>query len=325
MLFPEGNSSWIFIAAQIVPQNTDVRKLLESSDGQELGYVALEGTVEAISSALPSQSQPDLQAVIQKHQVIEHRLLWNSLTQSWSECERVLHENVNSVPFCLCVQEFPRDYVVICEPLNASGLVLQTVHERFHAPSPGFGELMWHYMSGEKPKGLLEKEEILAVGATLTGLGRLTLDAQGVLILEPPKDGSEYFLSLDGYEGIVDQQESVANFWKNAALFCGVLGATLLCISLYRAYCKHREKKEEEEDIRRSVEESRGEPQVDDGSQEDEGRAPGKVCVICLAQPRECVILPCGHVCCCFSCYQALPAQNCPICRCHIDRVVPLY
>uniref|UniRef100_A0A8C9NJ21 RING-type domain-containing protein n=1 Tax=Serinus canaria TaxID=9135 RepID=A0A8C9NJ21_SERCA len=54
-------------------------------------------------------------------------------------------------------------------------------------------------------------------------------------------------------------------------------------------------------------------------------RAPEDSCVVCLSRPRECVLLGCGHICCCFRCFQALPTRLCPICRGPIDRVVPLY
>ncbi|XP_075426971.1 mitochondrial ubiquitin ligase activator of nfkb 1-A-like [Ascaphus truei] len=157
----------------------DLRRLLESSGSRELRYVALEGTVGAVSASLRSQNQPHLHVVIQRHVVTEHRLLWNSLTRNWSESERVLHESVNSVPFQLCPLGGAGDPVIVCDPLKASGLALETIHERFYAPSPGFGELLGHYLSGQKPKGLLETEEILPVGATLTGLGQLVLDTQG--------------------------------------------------------------------------------------------------------------------------------------------------
>ncbi|XP_053566317.1 mitochondrial ubiquitin ligase activator of nfkb 1-A [Bombina bombina] len=306
-------------AAHRLHADSDPKKLLGST--KELPYVVLEGTVEAMSTPLHSKNQPHLQAVIQRQCVIEHRLLWNSFTQNWSECERMLHESVNSVPFQLYLLGGSENPVLVSDPLNASGLILETVHEKFHAPSPGFGELVWHYMSGEKPTGLLEKEEILAVGATLTGLGRLTLDSNGVLTLSPPHDGSEYFLSLEGYEGILEQQKNVATFWKGAALVCGAVGTALLCIFLYRAY---RRRKEEQTGDRRLIEEKRTISQEEQSSEEG-GSTPERVCVICLSQPRECVILPCGHLCCCFTCYQALPTSSCPICRCHIQRVVPFY
>ncbi|XP_053316645.1 mitochondrial ubiquitin ligase activator of nfkb 1-A-like [Spea bombifrons] len=294
----------------------NLRSKLESAPDQELGYVALEGVVEAVDTALHSQNYPHFQAVIQRHQVIEHRLLWNSLTRSWNECERVLYKNVNSVPFHLCPLEGAGESVLVCSPLNASGLVLETIHEQFQASSPGLGELLGHYFTGEKPTGLLETEEVLPVGAILTGLGQLSLDKEGVMMLCPPENGSKYFLSLAGYDEILQQQESLAYFWRSAAIFCGALGAAFLCFSLYRVYRRHKEKQERESSWQNTL---------DEEQLPDQESTSDRTCVVCISQPRECVFLPCGHVCCCFTCYQSLPTHTCPICRCNIERVVPLY
>uniref|UniRef100_A0A8C5MDW5 RING-type E3 ubiquitin transferase n=1 Tax=Leptobrachium leishanense TaxID=445787 RepID=A0A8C5MDW5_9ANUR len=228
--------------ARKLPLDGHLRAILEASQGQEMSYVAVEGVIEAAGTALRSQNHPHLLAVIQKHQVVKHSLLWNSLTRSWHEFQRVLHTSINSIPFQLTPLEGTGDPVLICDPLNASGLALQTVHEHFQALSPGLGELMGHYMTGEKPSGLLETEEILPVGIILTGLGRLSLDHQGVMILQPPHHAAEYFLSLTGYEEILEQQESIATFWRSVAMFFGVLGATVFCFTLYRAYRKRKKK-----------------------------------------------------------------------------------
>ncbi|KAM8952471.1 mitochondrial ubiquitin ligase activator of nfkb 1-A-like [Pelodytes ibericus] len=304
--------------AQKVQVDGNLRSLVESHLPQEIRYVALEGMVEAVGTALHSLNKPHLQAVIRRHQVIEHCLLWNNLTRSWSECERVLHKSVDSIPFYLCPLEGVGDPVVICDPLNACGLTLETIHEQFQASSPGLGELVGHYMTGEKPTGLLETEEILPVGTILTGLGRLSIDTQGVMILQPPENVSEYFLSLSGYQEILEQQESVADFWRGAALFCGALGAAVLCFTVYRAYLKRKENQRKKRSWNQIQEK-------EDQPSEQETHDSERMCVICLSQPRECVILPCGHVCCCFMCYQSLPTNICPICRSHIERVVPLY
>ncbi|CAH2248422.1 mitochondrial ubiquitin ligase activator of nfkb 1-A-like [Pelobates cultripes] len=298
----------------------NLRSTLESLHGQEISYVALEGVVEAAGTVLSSHNKPHLQAVIRSHQVVEHCLIWNSLTRSWSECERVLHNSVNAIPFHLCPLEGAGDPVLICDPLNASGLALQTIHEQFQASSAGLGELMGHYLTGEKPTGLLETEEILPVGVILTGLGRLSLDNQGVMILQPPQNASEYFLSLVGHEEILEQQESIAYVWRNAALFFGTLGAAVFCFTLYRAFRKYKEKQKQQEEERRWDNISEEEQ-----STEDMSGASDRMCVVCLSQPRECVFLPCGHVCCCFTCYQSLPTFSCPICRCQLERVVPLH
>uniref|UniRef100_A0A8C3SF29 RING-type domain-containing protein n=1 Tax=Chelydra serpentina TaxID=8475 RepID=A0A8C3SF29_CHESE len=79
---------------------------------------------------------------------------------------------------------------------------------------------------------------------------------------------------------------------------------------------------QEQEEQRREFEALWGGRDMATESGED---ASEDTCIICLTQPRECVLLCCGHVCCCFGCYEALPSHTCPICRSPIDRVVPLY
>ncbi|XP_073445339.1 mitochondrial ubiquitin ligase activator of nfkb 1-A-like isoform X1 [Dendrobates tinctorius] len=298
-------------AADRLQVGAELRTLLEAP--RELSYVVLQGRVEAAGTPLCSQNHPHLLAVIQKNQMVEHRLFWNSLTKSWSECTRVLFTTVRSVPFHLHPLEDGDGSVLVCDPLNASGLTLETVYERFHTASLSLGELLGHYLSGEKPTGLLETEDILPVGAVLTGLGKLVLSKEGVIALQPPEKGCEYFLSLGGYEDILHEQESIASLWREGALFCGALGALLLCIALYRAYQRHQEKNRKKDDM-----------QLDSHLPENE-TSPERLCVICISRLRDCVILTCGHVCCCFLCYQALPNQLCPICRSPIQRVVPLY
>ncbi|NP_001087403.1 mitochondrial E3 ubiquitin protein ligase 1a S homeolog [Xenopus laevis] len=166
-------------SAQRLQFDSDLKKLLEHSESRELGYVVLEGKVQAVNEALKSHFKPHLQAVIQRYQMTEHRLLWNSLTRSWSEGKHIIHKQVDAIPFLLSQLEGVGDSVLVSNPLNASGLCLETVHEEFHIPSPGFGEVFRHYLSGEKPTGLLETEEILPVGTVITGIGRLVLDPQG--------------------------------------------------------------------------------------------------------------------------------------------------
>lgn len=46
-------------------------------------------------------------------------------------------------------------------------------------------------------------------------------------------------------------------------------------------------------------------------------------CVVCLAAPRECVLIECGHACVCEQCSGALAL--CPICRAPIARVIRMY
>ncbi|XP_066459298.1 mitochondrial ubiquitin ligase activator of nfkb 1-A-like [Eleutherodactylus coqui] len=294
----------------------ELRTLLEASE--ELSYVVLQGRVEAAGTPLCSQNHPHLLAVIQKTQMVEHCLVWNSLTKSWTEFVRVLFQSVKSVPFQLHPLEDGGDdeSVLVCDPLSATGLTLEAVYERFHPASLSLGELMGHYLSGEKPTGLLETEEILPLGAVMTGLGKLVLNKDGIIALQPPPKGCKYILSCEGYEDILKEQQSAASLWGVGTLLCGALGAIVLCIALYRAYQRHKQKNGRQEHF----DEVQTDSSLSDGETSSE-----RLCIICISRLRDCVILPCGHVCCCFLCYQTLPTQLCPICRCLIQRVVPLY
>ena len=46
-------------------------------------------------------------------------------------------------------------------------------------------------------------------------------------------------------------------------------------------------------------------------------------CVVCMAAPKECVLLECAHACVCEQCAGTL--VSCPLCRSEIPRVVRLF
>ena len=49
-------------------------------------------------------------------------------------------------------------------------------------------------------------------------------------------------------------------------------------------------------------------------------------CVVCLSNPREVVLLDCGHVCLCADCLQQLQQPiSCPVCRERVVRCLPLF
>ncbi|XP_044290437.1 mitochondrial ubiquitin ligase activator of nfkb 1-A-like isoform X1 [Varanus komodoensis] len=287
-----------------------------------LHYVAIEGVVQPADVALASPYHRELQGVIERLVLKEHRLIWNSLARSWTDSERVVLEQVHTVPFVLVSPGGKAAVQVSVEsPLQAVELPLEMVYERFQQTSHGFKDLVSHYLSGEKPKGFLETEEMLLVGSSLTGIGELVLHPDGSLHLQPPADGTSYFLRLGDWQTLLADLQSVSSFWKWATLLCGFAAAAVVLHALCRAY-RLRQLKQQQEAQRREFEElSRSRGSGLDPSEDQ----PENACVICLASPRECVLLPCGHVCCCFRCFQALPSHTCPICRSRISRVVPLY
>lgn len=306
-----------------------LKDVLKVTPGVCLQYAVIEGAVQPVGESLNSHFQKETVGVLQKFSLREHRLVWNGLSRTWTDSERLLHQRVNSVPFVL-VGSDETAIKVMC-PLQASGVQMEITHEKFHQVNYGLGDIVGQFLSGEKLKGQLETEEMLKVGTVLTGVGELVLDTDGTLKLQPPSNGSKYFLSITDFDTLRGELESTAVTWKVLAVVLSLAGAAAL-LWVGRRYYKHRKLHWQREQERREFERRQAEAPrtrnaaggLDDPLDEDEEHIEN-ACLICLSQPRNCILLDCGHVCCCHSCYQALPQRLCPICRQPINRVLPLY
>ena len=157
-------------------------------------------------------------------------------------------------------------------------------------------------------------------------MGELLLDTDGTLNLRPPSNGSNYFLSITDFDTLRGEQESKTVCLRVVAIVSALAGAAVLLWVGRRYFYQLKvrwERERERREFERLQTERAHDPVAGPGAPQEERM--DNVCVICLSQPRNCILLDCGHVCCCYSCYQALPRRHCPICRQSISRVVPLY
>uniref|UniRef100_A0A673LX05 RING-type E3 ubiquitin transferase n=1 Tax=Sinocyclocheilus rhinocerous TaxID=307959 RepID=A0A673LX05_9TELE len=72
----------------------------------------------------------------------------------------------NTVPFDLA----PHDGTVpttvrVVRPLDAAELDLETTYENFHPSQQSLTNVISHFISGERPQGIQETEEMLRLGA----------------------------------------------------------------------------------------------------------------------------------------------------------------
>ncbi|KAK1162452.1 mitochondrial ubiquitin ligase activator of nfkb 1-A [Acipenser oxyrinchus oxyrinchus] len=227
-----------------VQLNKDLIKILAASHRKRLGYAVIEGIVQPEGEPLASQYVPRCFGVIQKVIVREHKKVWNSITNSWNDRTQNSKESTNTVPFSLV----PRGgdggdgvSVQVVSPLEASNLCLEPVYRRLRKAQEGFVDYIAQGLSGEKPVGLQETEEMLRVGATLTGFGELVLEPGRVLKLQPPRDGQEYLLLLSDYKSFLQQHQKSLSMWKVLTALFGLAGATLLAYILYREYRRQRD------------------------------------------------------------------------------------
>ncbi|XP_062821628.1 mitochondrial ubiquitin ligase activator of NFKB 1 [Anolis carolinensis] len=295
--------------AKKVNLDQDLKPFLMEAPGKCVPYAVIEGVVCSVKETLSSQFVDDCKGVIQRLTLREHKVVWNRTTHLWNDSEKVIHQRTNSMPFDLAPREVGREVAVrVWRPLEAVELSLEPVYERFHPSAQSFADAVGHYISGERPKGIRETEEMLRVGASLTGIGELVLDGDGALRLQPPKAGLRYYLSGLGFEALLRKQESSLRLWRLLALGCGLVA----CAALFFVLRKQLRWRKEKRRMRRDPKASGGEA--------------GAPCVVCMARERSCAFLECGHVCACLQCYAALPRPpRCPVCRREIARAVPLY
>lgn len=90
---------------------------------------------------------------------------------------------------------------------------------------------------------------------------------------------------------------------------------------MLRRYLRDRSRKIEEENLRKELEKTRKERRR---QMRDNDLPENQLCVVCRQNPREIILLPCGHVCLCEDCADGIH-ECCPVCRQQIERKSAAY
>ncbi|XP_047467941.1 mitochondrial ubiquitin ligase activator of NFKB 1 [Mugil cephalus] len=309
--------------AKKISIDQDLKNILSETPGRCVPYAVIEGVVRSVKETLSSQFVDNCKGVIERLTLKEEKMVWNRTTHLWSSTEKVIHQRTNSVPFALGPHdEDIATAVRVIRPLDAAELDLETTYENFHPTVQSLSNVIGHFISGERPKGIHETEEMLRVGDNVTGVGELVLD-NNLIKLQPPKQGFCYFLTRLDYESLLRRQSNSVRLWRILTVLFGVAACSALAFILWKRYAHNRQCKKEKSILEEFKEQQRKRMRE---LNRDEGSVSPTSCTVCLSQERSCVFLECGHVCACFQCYEALPEpKKCPICRATIARAVPLY
>ena len=207
-------------------------------------------------------------------------------------------------PFSLCNPR-SRIRVSVHNPLKAQDLKLSTVYDKYKSVSNKAADKVLSFLTGYQVMGIQTVEKMLLPDTKLTAIGQVVLH-DGQIRIEAPENGLTYFLSRNSIDSLIESEESKADIWEVVSfIFLGIGG--ILCGVWLRNYYKKYFAELEYQRLKK-----------ENSFTDDENN-----CVVCFTNPKNMVLIPCGHVCACKQCLDQM--TKCPICRKVIDRKIPIF
>ncbi len=164
---------------------------------------------------------------------------------------------------------------------------------------------------------------MLKNGTILWAYGRLEKMPDNSFYLSRPLDSNfPYILTKQDRQNVIDEMKENLSVIKFFLFLFGSIGVISGGYYLYKYYKIYKEKKQRErmtqhlrEERLRLERERLENNQAQRRPNESDTNNLEQTCVLCLVNPREIILLDCGHYCLCIDCVDRLPNQNCPICR----------
>lgn len=311
--------------------------------GSSLDYAWVSGQVKPDGISLTSHFDKSRFGVIQIIQIKEHRTRLNN--NMVSDSERIISRVVNHVPFSL-VNEQLKVRVNVDQPLKADYILdsLNLTHTDFKSTKDSMlSKLVSIVFTDQHARGHETTEHMLPAGRTMTAFGRLerVLDSSSdaaslpiYQISQPRLDGHSYIVTSLSKGEIIEEMKGTSGFLKVTIFILGSVGVAIAAYVTYDLASKYLAKRNQRRMLERARQQREEERQRRRRQQAPAAQPAGQVgdnvthqatCVVCLTNPREVVLVDCGHVCLCIDCLQSLPNRTCPICRRPFTSFVPCF
>ncbi|KAJ9592280.1 hypothetical protein L9F63_001176 [Diploptera punctata] len=295
--------------AEVMDMKPGLEDIVYSQSQHKLPYVAIRGSVKAIGTPITSVNNQNITGTIQKLSLKEHIVARGSAGY-WADQERVIQQVYNSVPFVL---QNSQTSVEVLDALRSDILDLETIADHFEPSNPSAFDHIWGFFC-VRQRGVQRTEEMLREGTYVTGIGELSSSGDG-LKLQVPSNGSPFYLTALPISSLVRKLDDQRRIYRLLTIIFGGVGLVIFGI-MARHWWRERIRRMQEDLSKRQLEASRKErrKRVRDKNVPDSQR-----CVVCNVNPREIILLPCGHVCICEDCSEGI-TNECPVCRAKIEK-----
>jgi len=300
---------------------------LHNCPERTLKYVALSGLVATSSKPLEAQGRPDIKGVANFRTQREVKEKFVPFSQRWENEDQVVSSVQEQVPMELA-DRGGKCKVQVVDPQESDWFAetLEVVSKEFKpSKDPSLLDAVLDITAGERLRGYSNTERMLKLGANLLVVGECYADDEGVKIRSPASLVHDFIVSRKSVQEVAGELKEVSRAWK--AVSCVTAGATVVA-----AYCLLRRLRSRYVELsvkrrrtldKKAIRERREAKPLDP----DCCRSDMNICVVCLVNPREVVLLECGHVCVCADCLDKLPGDPlvCPVCRSEVTRCLAIY
>lgn len=288
--------------------DSDLKELIREQKSKKIPYAVVRGTVVPIGAPIQSVMSPSVTGVIQVIKLSEHRVA-RGFAGFWTDQRKLIHVSSNEIPFMIKNGEVG---VEIVDGLSAHGLDLDVVYDSYEPSSLSFFDHIFGFFSGVRQKGLQTTEEILRDGSFITAVGEIELDGQS-LRMQSSSVGP-MFLTTATKGTLLKKFEEAKSSTLIKIVICSTISMVLLAIIGSKLYKKKKQEREERR-LKDMLEKSRRERRA---KIRPKNLNEDQLCVVCVTNPKEVIVLPCGHVCLCEDCSAQIQTK-CPVCRGKIE------
>lgn len=244
--------------------------------------------------------------------------------------KKVIHDSTQDVPFSLqklfWQEEDGPSHVYVMEPRQAEYLMedLTSTYDEFVPNKSSLVQRMFDRFFGDIHEGTQFSEEMLLCDTLLSGFGKIAL-VNGKMHLRPPESGYKYILTKLTKAEVIKKFENRMTTFKVLCYITGIIGSGVVVYLICKHY-KDWKRKRESEQFLNEARNARTEKAIANRNQNVSSTDGENVCVVCLNNPREVILLNCGHICICAECMIVLPQPlKCPVCRQSVERYLHVY
>ncbi|XP_046395415.1 mitochondrial E3 ubiquitin protein ligase 1-like isoform X1 [Ischnura elegans] len=156
------------------------------------------------------------------------------------------------------------------------------------------------------------------------------VDQPSLRLHQPVKGGLPLIISHLPLPSLITRLEGKRKAFGWAAALLGVSGVVISCWIAFKWVRAKKEKLDQDErkrqrelerrQRRRLAREGNSSGRRDKSDELEEAQ----LCVVCRENPKELILMPCGHVCLCEDCYESI-SNKCPVCRAEVEKVSAAY